>query len=56
MVFAVCPHPGHHAADADLAVALRAEVLAAEALGAAVERGVRRAVGRDGIPGLADPV
>ena len=53
VVFAVCPH---HAADADLAVALRAEVLAAEALGAAVERGVRRAVGRDGIPGLADPV
>jgi L-aminopeptidase/D-esterase-like protein len=53
VVFALCPH---RAADADLAATLRAEVLAAEALGAAVERGVRRAVGRDGIPGLADPV
>jgi L-aminopeptidase/D-esterase-like protein len=52
VVFAVCPH---HGAEADPAAAFRAEVLAAEALGAAIERGVRRAVGRDGVPGLADP-
>ena len=52
VVFAVCPH---HDPEADPAAAFRAEVLAAEALGAAIERGVRRAVGRDGVPGLADP-
>jgi L-aminopeptidase/D-esterase-like protein len=58
VVFALCPHPAHTASpvpDADLAAAFRAEALAAEALGVAIERAVRRAVGRDGVPGLADP-
>jgi L-aminopeptidase/D-esterase-like protein len=52
VVFAVCP-----IADApveDAARALRAEALAARALEAAIERAVREAVGRDGVPGLAD--
>ncbi|AHG90085.1 peptidase S58 DmpA [Gemmatirosa kalamazoonensis] len=38
----------------DPALALRAESLAVRALEAAIERAVREAVGRDGIPGLAD--
>jgi L-aminopeptidase/D-esterase-like protein len=38
----------------DRALAFRAEVLAVRALEEAIERGVRAAVGRDGVPGLAD--
>jgi L-aminopeptidase/D-esterase-like protein len=52
VVFAVCP-VGAPAAD-DPALAVRAEALATAALEAAIERAVREAVGRDGVPGLAD--
>lgn len=47
VIFALCPLSG---APAD---ALRAERLAVAALEDAIERGVRAAVGRDGVPGLA---
>jgi L-aminopeptidase/D-esterase-like protein len=47
VVFALCPLSG---APAD---AVRAERLAVAALEAAIERGVRAAAGRDGVPGLA---
>lgn len=47
VVFALCPLSG---APAD---AVRAERLAVAALEDAIERGVRAAVGRDGVPGLA---
>ncbi|HET7585791.1 MAG TPA: P1 family peptidase [Gemmatimonadaceae bacterium] len=54
-IFAVTPLPER---DTDLALAprrlLQLEVMAAEALEVAVERAVRHAVGREGIPGLAD--
>ena len=52
VVFAVCP-VGAPAAE-DAALVLRAEALATAALEAAIERAVREAVGRDGVPGLAD--
>lgn len=48
VVFAVCPLAGTSAS------AVQVEALAARALETAVERGVRLARGRDGIPGLAD--
>ena len=48
VVFALC-RP-----DAEPGVLLPLELLAAAALEDAIERGVRLAVGRDGIPGLAD--
>lgn len=47
VIFALCPLSG---APAD---AVRAEMLAVQALEQAIERGVRTAVGRDGVPGLA---
>jgi L-aminopeptidase/D-esterase-like protein len=47
-VFAVGPHDGLSAS------ATAIEVLAVEAMEAAIERAVRLAKGRDGIPGLAD--
>ncbi|HEX6966349.1 MAG TPA: P1 family peptidase [Gemmatimonadaceae bacterium] len=48
VIFAVGPHEGTPAS------ALQVEALAVRALEAAVERAVRLARGRDGIPGLAD--
>jgi L-aminopeptidase/D-esterase-like protein len=48
VVFAVCP------ADGPAASPLQLEALAGRALEAAIESAVRHAVGRDGIPGLAD--
>ena len=48
VVFATCPLEGFAAA------ALQLEVLAVAALEGAIERAVRTARGRDGIPGLAD--
>jgi L-aminopeptidase/D-esterase-like protein len=48
VIFAVCPVEGPSAPT------LQVEGLAVTALETAVERGVRLAVGRDGIPGLAD--
>jgi L-aminopeptidase/D-esterase-like protein len=50
VVFATCPLEGGPAAPA-----VQLEALAVEALEAAIERAVRLAVGRDGVPGLADP-
>jgi L-aminopeptidase/D-esterase-like protein len=55
VVFALCPDDPPPADDPP-AERLRLEVLAVRALEAAVERAVRSAVGRDGIPGLADPI
>jgi D-aminopeptidase len=51
VVFATCPmmEPTR-----DPAVALQAEALAVRALEEAIERAVRLARGRDGVPGLAD--
>jgi len=56
VVFATSPLDAAGAAPVPLAPAelLAAEVLAAAALEAAVERAVRTARGRDGVPGLAD--
>ncbi len=55
VVFAVCPQPGSGADEARLPGDLfGASVLAQDALERAIERGVRLAHGRDGIPGLAD--
>jgi len=55
VVFAVCPLPLPGRMElADPVALLGAEVLAAGALELAIERGVRHAVGRDGVPGLAD--
>lgn len=48
IVFALCPPGGNEA------VSAQAEQLAVIALENAIERAVRTAVGRDGIPGLAD--
>jgi L-aminopeptidase/D-esterase-like protein len=51
VVFALCPDgPG----GADAAAALRLEALAVRALEEAIERAVRHAAGREGVPGLAD--
>jgi L-aminopeptidase/D-esterase-like protein len=49
IVFALCQP------DAARGVLMPIELLAAAALEEAIERGVRLAVGRDGVPGLADP-
>ncbi len=49
IVFALCAHEGPSAP------LVQVEVLAVSALEMAIERAVRLAVGRDGIPGLADP-
>lgn len=51
IIFAVCPSDAEPTAPAALFESVRA--LAIDALAAAIERGVRLAVGRDGIPGLA---
>lgn len=48
VVFALCPRIGESGS------VLRAEALAVAALEEAIERGVRLATGRDGLPGLAD--
>jgi L-aminopeptidase/D-esterase-like protein len=48
IVFALCPHEG------PLATGLQIEAIAVTVLETAIERAVRLAVGRDGIPGLAD--
>ena len=48
VIFALCRPDGERGA------LLPIELLAAAALEDAIERGVRTAVGRDGIPGLAD--
>lgn len=48
IIFAVSPLEGRRAA------LPQAEALATQALGAAIERALRHAKGRDGIPGLAD--
>jgi L-aminopeptidase/D-esterase-like protein len=48
LVFALCP------ADAPRGTLMPLEILAAAALEDAIERAVRTAVGRDGVPGLAD--
>jgi len=55
VIFALCPDdpPPADASPADL---LRLELLAVRALEEAVERAVRFAAGRDGVPGLADPM
>ncbi|MCU0646974.1 MAG: P1 family peptidase [Gemmatimonadaceae bacterium] len=50
VVFALCPPVGA------VASAVVLEALAVAALEEAIERAVRTAVGRDGVPGLADPV
>jgi len=49
VVFALSPHEGREAQPA------QAEALATRALERAIERAVRLARGRDGIPGIADP-
>jgi L-aminopeptidase/D-esterase-like protein len=49
IVFALCPHDGLTASPGQI------EALAVSVLEMAVERAVRLAVGRDGIPGLGDP-
>ncbi len=54
VIFALCPDDPPPADDPP-ADRLRLEVLAVRALEAAIERAVRHAVGRDGVPGLADP-
>jgi hypothetical protein len=54
VIFALCPDDPPPPADAP-ADRLQLEVLAVRALEEAVERAVRFAVGRDGVPGLADP-
>jgi hypothetical protein len=53
VIFALCPDDPPPPDDAP-ADRLRLEVLAVRALEAAIERAVRSAVGRDGVPGLAD--
>jgi L-aminopeptidase/D-esterase-like protein len=50
IVFALCPREGTSASEG----AMQVEALAVTALERAIERGVRLARGRDGIPGLAD--
>ncbi len=54
VIFALCPDDPPPADDPP-ADRLRLEVLAVRALELAIERAVRHAVGRDGVPGLADP-
>jgi L-aminopeptidase/D-esterase-like protein len=54
VVFAVCPLEKPEAPRRDPPTALHAEALAVQALEFAIERAVRTARGRDGIPGLAD--
>ena len=49
VIFAICPLDGPQAPPPQV------ESLAVTALEEAIERSVRMAVGRDGIPGLADP-
>lgn len=49
VIFAVCP------AEAPKGTLMPIELVAVAALEDAIERGVRTAVGRDGVPGLADP-
>lgn len=49
IIFALCPLTG------PTATLLAVEALAARAVAAAIERAVRTATGREGIPGLADP-
>ena len=49
IIFALCPLTG------PTGTQLGVEALAARALGMAIERAVRLARGRDGVPGLADP-
>jgi L-aminopeptidase/D-esterase-like protein len=53
VVFALCPLP-RGGSTATPATAPHVEALAVQALESAIERGVRTARGRDGIPGLAD--
>jgi L-aminopeptidase/D-esterase-like protein len=53
-VFALCPLPPVPVVER-AQLALQAESLAVQALEVAIERAVMLAVGRDGIPGLADP-
>lgn len=53
IIFAVCPHTDDAVTGIGLAAA-HVEALAVTALEAAIERAVRMATGRDGIPGLAD--
>ncbi len=52
IVFAVCPLDG--VTRSEVAVGPQVEALAVQALEVAIERAVRTARGRDGIPGLAD--
>jgi L-aminopeptidase/D-esterase-like protein len=52
VVFALCPRSGDPVSPAEALMPF--EVLAVQALEAAIERAVRLARGRDGIPGLAD--
>lgn len=52
VIFALCPDDPP---DVDPPTAFRLETLAVRALEEAIERAVRHAVGRDGVPGLADP-
>ncbi len=52
IVFAVCPHDARPVTGGT--VAPQIELLAVTALESAIERAVREATGRDGIPGLAD--
>ena len=53
VVFACCPPT---APSGDALLALQAEAVAVGALEEAIERAVRLARGRDGVPGLADEV
>jgi L-aminopeptidase/D-esterase-like protein len=53
VVFALCPMPGDAAAAAPPPPAIQLEALAVRALEEAIERAVRAARGRDGVPGLA---
>jgi L-aminopeptidase/D-esterase-like protein len=54
VVFAVCPLGGRERPRVDPAAGPHVEALAVQALESAIERAVRTARGRDGIPGLAD--
>ena len=52
IIFAVCPSDAPASSSASALETIRS--MAVDALAAAIERGVRLAVGRDGIPGLGD--
>jgi L-aminopeptidase/D-esterase-like protein len=54
VLFALCPPPGDTAPVTDPAMLMALEQLAADAVADAIQRAVRLARGRDGVPGVAD--